>query len=180
MKNFQVNLFIVLALGLCSLCAWQWYEQTVQRTTIQSLNRMVYDRDAAIQNYTNSIATLNHQLAQIDASLTEMKAAAATNEQLIISQKAKITQLQFENDNFINEIAQYKAGVDALEMKLKEAYAGIDKQNAVISNLVAQRNDLVQKYNDEVKARNNIVAKYNELAKQVEKLQSGSGNSTAQ
>ena len=92
MKNFQVNLFIVLALGLCGLCAWQWYEQTVQRTAIQSLNRMVYDRDAAIQDDTNSLATLNHQVNQMDASLTEMKTEAATNEQLIISQKAEITQ----------------------------------------------------------------------------------------
>jgi chromosome segregation ATPase len=168
MKNFQVNLFIVLALALCGLCAWQWYEQTVQRTTIQRLNRIVYDRDAAIQNDTNSIATLNHQVDQMDASLTEMKAEAATNQQLIVSQKAEITQLQFANENFTNEIAQYKVGVDALEAKLKEAYAGIDKQNAAITNLVAQRDDLIQKYNDEVSNRNNIVAKYNELAKQVQ------------
>ncbi|HTQ52259.1 MAG TPA: hypothetical protein VMJ12_16245 [Candidatus Acidoferrales bacterium] len=171
MKNFQVNLFIVLALGLCGLCAWQWYEQTGQRTTIQSLNRMVYDRDAAIQNDTNSIATLNHQVNQMDASLTEMKAVAATNEQLVISQKAEITQMRFENENFTNEIEQYKAGVDALEAKLKEAYVGIDQQNTTISNLVAQRNDLVRKYNDEVKDRNDVVAKYNDLAKQVEKQQ---------
>ena len=168
MKNFQVNLFIVLALGLCGLCAWQWYEQTVQRTEIQTLNQLVYDRDASIQNYTNSIATLNHQINVMDASLTEMKAAAATNEQLVISQKAEITQLQFPNQNFTNEIAQYKTAVNTLEAKLKDAYAGIDKQNAAITNLVAQRNDLVQKYNDEVKDRNDIVAKYNDLAKQVQ------------
>ena len=54
---------------------------------------MVYDRDASIQNYTNSIATLNHEVIQMDASLTELKAAAATNGQVIISQKAEITQL---------------------------------------------------------------------------------------
>lgn len=168
MKNFQVNLFILLALALCGLCAWQWYEQTVQRNEIQTLNRMVYDRNAAIQGYTNSIATLNHQVNQMDAHLTEIKAAAATNEQLIISQKAEIMQLQFANENFTNEIAQYKAGVDALEAKLKEAYAGIDKQNGAISNLLSERNDLVQKYNNEVKDRNDIVEKYNELVKQVQ------------
>ena len=45
MKNFQVNLFIVLALALCGLCVYQWYEQTVQRNEIQTLNQMVYERD---------------------------------------------------------------------------------------------------------------------------------------
>ena len=58
--------------------------------------------------------------------------------------------------------------------KLKDAYDGIDKQNETITNLIAQRNDLVQKYNDEVKDRNDVVAKYNELAAQVKKLQGGS------
>ena len=176
MKNFQVNLFILLAFALCALCAWQWYGQTRQRDTIQNLNQMVHDRDAAIQNDTNSIATLNHQVNQMDASLTAMKAAAATNEQLVISQKSQIAQLQFANYYATNEIAQYKAGVDALEAKLKEAYAGIARQNGAISNLVAQRNDLVQKYNDEVKDRNNVVEKYNELAKQVQQSQKQQGN----
>ncbi len=63
--------------------------------------------------------------------------------------------------------------MDTLEAKLKDAYAGIDKQNETITNLIAQRNDLVQKYNDEVKDRNDVVAKYNELAEQVKKLQGG-------
>jgi len=168
MKNFQQNLLIILALALCGLCAWQWYEQTVQRTEIQTLNRIVYDRDAAIQGYTNSIATLNHQVNLMDARITEIKAIAATNEQLAISQKAEIVQLQFANETATNEITQYKDAVGALEAKLKEAYAGIDKQNGAISNLVTQRNDFVEKYNDEVKDRNDVVAKYNDLVKQVQ------------
>ena len=171
MKNFQVNLLIVLALGLCGLCVWQWYEQTVQRDEITTMNGMIYEKNAAIQGCTNSIATLNHQVNQMDARLTEIKAVAATNEQLIVSQKADIAQLQFANLNLTNEITQYKAAVDTLESKLKDAYAGIDKQNTTITNLIAQRNDLVQKYNDEVKDRNDVVAKYNELAEQVKKLQ---------
>ena len=174
MKNFQVNLLIVLALGLCGLCVWQWYEQTVQRDEIVTMNGMLYEKNATIQNATNSIATLNHQVNQMDASLTEIKAVVATKEQLVISQKADIVQLQFVNLNLTNQITQYKIAVDTLEAKLKDAYAGIDKQNETITNLIAQRNDLVQKYNDEVKDRNDVVAKYNELAEQVKKLQ-GSG-----
>jgi len=146
----------------------------LQRTEIQTLDHVVYERNKAIQGYTNSLAALNHQVNQMDASLTDMKAVAATNEQRIVSQKAQITQLQFAHESATNELAQYQAAVSALEAKLKEAYAGIDKQNGAISNLVAQRNDLVQKYNDEVKNRNDIVDKYNALAKQVEKLQNGS------
>ena len=174
MKNLQQNLLIILALALCGLCAWQWYEQTIQRDEIGTLNGIVYQKNSDIQNDTNSIAVLNHQIEQMDARITEIKAAAATNEQLVVSQKREISKLEFNNLNLTNEITQYKQAVDALQSKLKDAYAGIKKQNEAITNLVAQRNDLVQKYNDEVKDRNDIVAKYNNLVKQV---QSGNGNS---
>jgi hypothetical protein len=62
------------------------------------------------------------------------------------------------NLNLANGITQYKQSLDTLEAKLKKAYAGIDKPNGAISNRVSQRNDLLQKYNDEVKDRNGIVA----------------------
>jgi chromosome segregation ATPase len=169
MKNFQVNLLIILALALCGLCVFQWYEQTVQRNEIQKQNGMLYDRDAAIQSDTNSIAMLNAQVNQMDARISEIKAAAATNEQLVFSQKAEIVQLQFANENFTNEIAQYKSAVNTLTAKLKDAYAGIEEQNRTISNLISQRDDLVQKYNDAVSNRNDVVTKYNDLVKQVEK-----------
>ena len=89
MKNFQQNLLVILALALCVLCAFQWYEQTIQRNEITTLNGMVYEKNVAIQDATNSIATLNHQIEQMDARITEIKAAAATNEQLVVAQKAR-------------------------------------------------------------------------------------------
>ncbi|MGH7975608.1 MAG: hypothetical protein ACREDS_11130 [Limisphaerales bacterium] len=169
MKNFQQNLLITLALALCGLCVFQWYEQTVQRNKIQKLDGMVYDRDATIQKDTNSIASLNFQMNQMDARITQLKSVAATNEQLILSQKMEIAQLQFQNGTFTNEITQYKLAMDKLTAKLKEAYAGIEKQNKAISNLVVQRDNLVTKYNYAVSNRNDVVAKYNDLVKQVNK-----------
>ena len=168
MKHFQQNLLIVLALGLCGLCAWQWYAQTVQRTTIGQLNQMVYDRNASIQNYTNSITTLNGQVAEMDGRISGLAATVATNEQVMTSQKAQITQLQFNNDDYTNEIAQYKVAVDALESRLKDANENIDKQNVAITNLLSQRNDLVIRYDELATNRNDIVAKYNQLVKQAE------------
>ncbi|HTX22316.1 MAG TPA: hypothetical protein VMD27_10745 [Candidatus Aquilonibacter sp.] len=171
MKNFQQNLLIVLALALCGLCVFQWFEQTVQRNEIQTQNGMLYDRDDAIQKDTNAIASLTAQVNQMDASISEIKATDVTNAQLVVSQKAQIVELQFQNEMLTNKVAQYKTAVDELTAKLKDAYAGIEKQNEAITNLVAQRDDLVQKYNDTVSNRNDIVQKYNDLVKQVEKQQ---------
>jgi len=171
MKNFQQNLLITLALALCGLCAFQWYEQTVQRNEITTLNGMVYEKNVAIQDATNFIATLNHQVAQMDARITEIKTVAATNEQLVVVQKAEIARLEFSNLNLTNHIVQYKQAVDTLGSKLKEAYAGIEQQNETITNLVLQRDGFVRKFNDSVKDRNDVVAKYNDLVSQMQKQQ---------
>jgi chromosome segregation ATPase len=173
MKNFQANLLIVLALALCGLCAYQWQVQTVQREEITTQNGMIYGKNIAIQDATNSLATLNHQIAEMDSRLSEIKAAEATNEQLVMSQKAELIKLQFANGNLTNEIAQYKAAVDTLTAKLKDAYTGIEQQNETITNLVSQRDDVVKKFNDEAKDRNEIVAKYNDLVEQARTRQGG-------
>jgi chromosome segregation ATPase len=180
MKKFQQNLFFVLAAALCGLCAYQWFQQSLQRNEIETLNRLVFEKNSDIQFATNSIANLNQQMEQLDTSLTAAKADAAANATIALDQKAEITRLKFVGEGLTNQIAQYQQAVDTLEGRLKEAYAGIDRQNAAITNLVAQRDQFVSKYNDSVKDRNDIVFKYNELAKQVQKLQSGSGNQSNQ
>jgi predicted RNase H-like nuclease (RuvC/YqgF family) len=78
-----------------------------------------------------------------------------------------MARLQLANENLTNTVTQYTAAVDALESKLKEAYAGVAKQNEAITNLIAQRDEFVQKLNDSVKDRNRVVAKYNDLVKEI-------------
>ena len=171
MKTFQQNLLVALACALCGLCAYQWYNQTFQRNQIQRLNQVVYDRSVAIRDYTNSIATLNHQIAQMDTELSELRQTVKSNQQVMVEQKVEINRLQAANESFSNAIVQYTNAVATLETKLKEAYAGIQKQNDSLNELVAQRDEFVKKYNDSVKDRNEVVAKYNDLAAQVKKLQ---------
>jgi chromosome segregation ATPase len=174
MKNLQQNLLIFAALSLCGLCVYQWYGQTLQRNEIQKLEGMVYEKSAAIQGYTNSIRTMDRQIAQMDARITELKTQASTNAELVISQKRDINRLQIVSEGLTNEITQYKGALTNFQTKLKETYDGIQKQNEAMKELVAQRDEFVKKYNDEVKDRNEVVNKYNELVRQVEKNQAAS------
>jgi chromosome segregation ATPase len=171
MKNFYQNLLIVLALGLCALCAFQWYGQTLQRTQIDSLNKLIYDKSTAIQGYTNSINTMEHQIARMDGQITEFKDTVRTNNQTILAQKREINKLEATDEGLNKEITDYKDAVDKFQAKLKEAYDGVKKQNDAIKELTAQRDEFVQKLNDSVKDRNDVVSKYNELVARVEKLQ---------
>jgi chromosome segregation ATPase len=169
MKNIQTNLLIIVAISLCVLCVYQWQGQTVQRGEIQKLEAMVYEKSAAIQGYTNSIKTMDGQIAQMDARITELKAAAKTNADLVIAQKREISRSQAAAEGLTNQVAEYKAAVESLRGKLKDAYEGIQKQNEAVKELAIQRDEFVRKLNDSVKERNEVVSKYNDLVTRVEK-----------
>lgn len=173
MKNSQQNLLIVLALGLCGLCAWQWYVQTVQRNHLDELNRIANEKTAHIQEYTNSIQTMQYQIGQMDAHISELKDTVKSNLEVIVGQRQELNRLETDNLALTNNIAEYKQAVDTLNGRLKEAYDGVKKQNDAIQQLVTQRDGFVKKYNDMVTERNNVVSNYNDLAARFEKLKSG-------
>jgi uncharacterized coiled-coil DUF342 family protein len=164
MKNFQRNLFIVLAIGLCGACVWQWYLQSVQINTIERLDQVIYQKSADIQGFTNSIRSMDAEISQLHDRITQLKQAAASNDQWAITEKREVARLQSAGDIMSNEIVEYKAAVDTLTSKLKEAYDGEKK-------LVAQRDDFVKKLNEHIKAQNDLTAKYNELVDRFNKLQ---------
>src|SRR5690242_1346943 len=121
MKSFQQNLLVVLALALCGLCAYQWYVQTQQRIAITNLNHEVYGKSLAIRDYTNSIETLNHQISQFDAQISDLRSTAKSNQALVAVQAREIDQLKATTLALTNEISEYRNGVSTLESKLKEA-----------------------------------------------------------
>jgi uncharacterized coiled-coil DUF342 family protein len=172
MKNFQRNLFIVLAIGLCGTCAYQWYLQAVQLNTIEQLDQVIYKKSADIQGYTNSIHAMDAEINQLHDRITQLKQAAVSNDQWAITEKREVARLQSGGDLMSNEIIQYKAAVDGLTNKLKEAYDG-EKE------LAAQRDEFVKKLNDSIKAQNDLTAKYNDLVDRFNKLQATATNAPA-
>ena len=171
MKNFQQNLLIVLALGLCGLCAWQWFDQTAERRAIETRNKMIYDRDRSIQGYTNTIATTDRQVADLQQRVTDLDSISASNRRVITEQKGEMNRLRASEDTLTNAIAQYQLAVTNLETKLDEAYDGIKKQNTAMQELVGQRDEFIQKYTNSINARNDIVLKYNALVARVNQMQ---------
>jgi chromosome segregation ATPase len=171
MKNFLQNLLMVLALGLCGLCAWQWYVQTRLHLEGEALQQTVFRQAAAIQDYTNSIKNMDAEIAGLSTRVNELKQAAMTNELAALEQKREILRLRSSSEVMSNEIVQYKDVVDKLEAKLKEASEGILKQNDAIKRLAAERDAAIQKYNDSMKERNVLAEKYNSLVERFNKLQ---------
>ena len=171
MNKFLSNVLIVLALAMCALCAYQWYRETRQREEVHKLNNRIYEKDLAIQGYTNSIHLMDGKIAQLDARVGELKDTVKTNEATMLQQKREIAKLEFNTVGLTNQLAEYKQALETVQNRLKEAYDGIEKLNQVLKDVAAQRDEYISKLNDSTRERNDIVAKYNELVKVAEKLQ---------
>ena len=180
MKTFQQNLLITLAFALCGLCAWQWHFQAGQRTRLVDQNQKIYDRDTAIQNYTNSLDKLSGQILQMDQTIAglngELKDALKTNGEFIILQKREIARLGASNDTLRGAISQYTNAVATLQSNLNLAYDGIKKQNAAVEQLVAQRDEFVRKYTNAVSQFNDLAEKYTNVVDRLNKLQAAATN----
>jgi chromosome segregation ATPase len=179
MKNLLQNLLVILAFGLCALCAWQWYVQTLLYTQEQSLQKTIFRQATEIQTYTNSIKNMDAEIGGLSTRVNEMKNVAMTNEQAALEQKREIARLTKSGEVLSNEVAQYKVIVDKLEAQLKEAAEGIAKQNEAFKKLVAERDEAILKYNDSMKERNALAEKYNSLVDRFNKLQAGAGADAA-
>jgi uncharacterized coiled-coil DUF342 family protein len=138
--------------------------QSAQLNTIEKLDQEIYQKSADIQGYTNSIRSMDADIVQLHDRITQLKEAAASNDQWAVTEKREVARLQSAGDIMSNEIADYKAAVGSLTNKLKEAYDGEEK-------LVAQRDDFVKKLNQSIKTQNDLTAKYNELVERFNKLQ---------
>jgi chromosome segregation ATPase len=179
MKNLLQNLLVILAFGLCLLCAWQWYVQTQLHIQGETLQKTIFKEEAEIQVLTNSIKNSDAEIAGLSTRVNELKQAAMTNEQAALEQKREIVRLTKSSEVLSNEIGQYKVIVDKLEAKLKEAAEGIEKQNESFKKLLAERDEAIQKYNDSMKDRNALAEKYNALVERFNKLQGAGGGDTA-
>jgi len=164
MKNFQRNLFILLALALCGTCVWQWNQQAVQLDAIGKLDKDIYEKSAAIQGFTNSIRTMDTEINQMHDRVAELKHTIASNDEWAITEKHQVARLQSDGDIATNELTQYKEAVTNFEAKLKEAYDG-EKM------LADQRDEFIKKLNDSIKSQNDLTVKYNQLVERFNKLQ---------
>lgn len=176
---FHRNLLLLLSAGLCGLCAYQWRIQSAQRVTIGQLTRTVENGQLALRDATNTIRRADDQVAQLDSQVTTLQDTLRTSEQTLATQKRELQRLQTNKEAMELLVAEYKQVIEGLQAKLKDAYAGIEKQNAAFATLVAQRDDLVAKLNASMADRNDVVNQYNELAKRVEKLQAALTNPPA-
>ena len=171
MKNLQQNLLIVAGAQPVRLVRLPMVRPNLQRSAFRSSIKVVYQKAAAIQGYTNSIRTMDRQIAQMDARLTQLKGEDKTNADLVVTQRREINRLQATADGLTNQIAEYKSAVESLQGKLKEVLRRHSKAKCGHERAGRPARRVCPKAQRQREGTKRVVARYNELAAQVEKLQ---------
>jgi len=164
LKNPLQTLLMILALGLCGLCTYQWYREVNVRREITAVKQANYDQSVAIEGYTNSINTLDKQISQLDAHVTELRETVKSNNVVIFG-------LGEDKNRLGAQLEQYSNAVEVLQEQMKQANDSIKRQNESLKSLVTERDEYVKRMNDAMKERNDVVTQYNELVKRYEELQ---------
>jgi chromosome segregation ATPase len=169
--SFLTNLLIVFALGLCALCTFQWLRETESRKIIQTLHNQTYKLESEIQQHTNNIHHMDVRINDLTLLISQLENTIKTNELQIQDLRSETNSLSHSNLVYLAQIDVYTDAYSEATNRLAKAFEDIKKQNDLINEVAAQRNEFVEKLNTCITERNDIVNQYNDLVKQVELFQ---------
>lgn len=179
MKLFLTLLLVLITFGLCGICVVQWKREAqlnalVEERTRQLIaeNKLRIDTEEKAARFEKEIARLTILRAE-----TENALLAATEEiqQRTADQSARgfsISVLMNELIAHGGELTSYKQlagqGSDALKGRNEEVAAqnaAIEKQNALLKQLLTERDNAITQLNTRTREFNDLVEKYNKLSK---------------
>jgi chromosome segregation ATPase len=164
MKKFQENLLIVIALGLCGLCVWQWVREAGLRHRTESLSKELYAKKELIQTLEGQLKRSEADVLRLDQLKTDLTATIKTNRHEIVSLTKLSEKLEKEIETQKAQMDVYKDAIEKANANIQTQNENIKKQNEMLKDLAAERNASVEKYNQ-------VVTQYNDLVKQFEKFQ---------
>jgi uncharacterized coiled-coil DUF342 family protein len=170
--NLLTNLLIVFTLGLCGLSTFQWVRESESRKEIQKLHNSRFNLESEIQQHTNTIRQMDGRIAELNLNITQLEGTIATNELQLQDLQTEANALANTNVLLYAQIGVYTNAYIEATNRLTKAFADIKKQNELIDEVAAQRDEFVEKLNSCITERNEIVTQYNDLVKKVEEFQS--------
>ncbi len=164
MKKILENFLIVLALGLCALCTYQWYRESNLRKAVEGLSKELYEKKEVIQSLEDRLKRSEADVSRLDTLKTELTGLLKTNKQELATMSKYSEKLEREAEVFKSQIQSYKDAVEVANANIRKQNDDIKKQNEMMKQLAEERNAVVTKYNE-------TVSQYNDLVKQFEKFQ---------
>jgi len=164
------NLLLVLALGLCGLCAYQWMREGRVYAALGSVNDELYKKREAIQGLEQTVKRNQSDMARLEGIRAELNQTIRTNTARIAELGNYVEKLENETDSQRATIGNYKEALDTANERIQKQNEDIQKQNDAIKVLAQQRDEKVAELNRLVGEYNTLVTNFNKLQEDMTKL----------
>ena len=158
-----VTVLIVLALGLCGLCAFQWVRETKLRVRVDELQaerQKLNDEKASVEAQGRRF---QEEIQRVERERAELFKTTQTNNEALVKARAELAKASLEGERFRKTADAYKEGFDKANESIRQQNEGLLKMKADITKVLAERNQAVEKYNELVKLYDEAVQKLNDL-----------------
>jgi chromosome segregation ATPase len=158
-----VTVLIVLALGLCGLCAFQWVRETKLRVRVDELQaerQKLNDEKASVEAQGRRF---QEEIQRVERERAELFKTTQTNNEALVKARAELAKASLDAERFRKTADAYKEGFDKANESIRQQNEGLLKMKADITKVLAERNQAVEKYNELVKLYDEAVQKLNDL-----------------
>lgn len=169
MKNFLVNLLIVVSLGLCGLIAFQWHREGKAHQQLQSLTDTVHNKDERIVGLEGDVKRLEAEVTRLAGLKSELTDTVKSNRQEILKLVKDAEAAHLETERQLKQVDAYKEALDHANEGIKKQNEDIKHQNEEMKSLAQERNQFVEKYNKAVTEFNDLAKKWNDLQEKLAK-----------
>lgn len=164
MRKVLENLLIVLALGLCALCTYQWYRESHLRRQSEVMSKEIFDKKEAIQGLEDRLKRSEAEVLRLEDLKAQLTDTIKTNRQELATLTKYSEKLERDAESLKTQVQAYKETVEQANASIRKQNEDIKKQNEIIKQLSEEKNAVVMKYNE-------VVNQYNDLVKQFEQYQ---------
>lgn len=161
-----VTLLVVLALGLCGLCAFQWVRETRLRQRVEALEGekvQVAEEKAAAEAQGQRF---QQEIQRIESERAALFRTVETNNARVVALKAEATAAKQDVDRLAKQVAALQEALDRVNSNTERANEQIARLNTDLRRLADERNKAVERFNELAARRDEELKRYNELVTQ--------------
>ena len=152
-RPVPLGILLLLLLGLCGLCAWQWNREELLRDLTRRQLAENTDLRKALEENSARAKAADAEILRLTETLSEIKTASVAKSQY----DEALAAAQTLREGVLKQNAALK---DQQEALLK-SNAAVTQANRAIEKLAAERDGLIQKLNA-------LTLQYNKLVKRVQ------------
>jgi chromosome segregation ATPase len=167
--SIGVGILITLAVALCALCVFQWWDAARLRKLVEDERKVKRDVDIQLAEKDQANKRYSDEIARLEALRKDLDESVKTNKAEVSHLKADLKRNELELGRATNSVNVYKDALDKANEAIRQQNESVKQQNDAIKKIAEERAELATKYNKLAEDYNKVVTDFNTLVEQVKK-----------